>query len=63
MITFVTNDDCFELRGVQADVKNLPKDGKMEDGTIIGNGSYFFAMDTLTVYFYDAKNKRWIEQK
>lgn len=63
MISYVTNDNCFELRGLSTDVKDLPADGKMKDGTIIGNGSFFFAMDTLAVYFYDAKNKKWIEVK
>lgn len=60
MITYVTNDNCFELRGLEADAKDLPADGKMKDGTILGNGSYFFAMDSLNVYFFDEKNHKWI---
>lgn len=60
MISYVTNDNCFELRGLKADVKDLPKDGILKDGTVLGNGSYFFAMDSLEVYFYDQANKKWI---
>lgn len=61
MISVVTNDKCYEFRGLRADfdeVKENPKFNKQ-----VGNGSIFFIIDESVVYMFDEKNQKWIELK
>lgn len=45
MITSVTNDRCYEYRGLSSDTK--PTVG-------VGNGSVFFEIDTSKVFMFNA---------
>ena len=51
MITVVTNDSCFEFRGLSSDVKPIGNNAKNKNVNYpISNGSIFFEMDTSTAY-------------
>lgn len=39
-----------------------PKPTGKWNGTIIKNGSTYFAMDTQEVYFYDGESETWFTQ-
>lgn len=51
MISTVTNDRCYEFRGLSTDIK--PTD--------CGNGSIFFEINTEKVFMFNAENKTWVE--
>lgn len=51
MVSTVTNDNCFEFRGLSTDKK--PTKG-------IGNGSIFLEMDTGKVFMFNETNRTWI---
>lgn len=56
MITVVTNDNCFEFRGLSSDIKPIGNNAK--NNTVdypISNGSVFFEMDTSTAYMLSLK--------
>lgn len=57
MITSITNDRCFDLRGLSTDT---PKPTEW-NGIGIGNGSTFFEIDTGKLYVFDADAGDWIE--
>ena len=51
MITVVTNDNCFEFRGLSSDVKPIGINAANHTVNYpIGNGSVFLEMDTGNVY-------------
>lgn len=52
MITAV-GSNTYEFRGLSTDTK--PTDDR------IGNGSLFFEMDTLKIYYFDGATKTWEE--
>ena len=60
MITTITNDNCFEFRGLSTDTKPIKV---TKGGTIIGNGSIFLEMDTTKVFMYNEAAEEWIELK
>lgn len=47
----------YQLNGLSTDTKPTT----MFDGSLIMNGSIFFAMDTATAYMYDEQNHTWRE--
>jgi hypothetical protein len=51
MITAV-DQRTYEFRGLSTDKKPIKN---------VGNGSVFFEMDTLKVFIFDEKSKKWIE--
>lgn len=53
MISTVTNDRCFEFRGLSTDTKPINKN--------IGNGSVFLEMDTCKVFLFNEAAEAWIE--
>lgn len=53
MITSVTNDKCFEFRGLSTD--NKPTDPK------VGNGSVFLEIDTGKVFIFNEEAAAWVE--
>lgn len=61
MISTVTNDRCYEFRGLRADFENIKNDRKF--ALTVGNGSIFFIIDESVVYMFDEANKVWIEVK
>ena len=53
MITTVTNENCFDFRGLSTDTK--PIGSNVSNANVnypIGNGSSFFEMDTGKGYMY-----------
>lgn len=52
MISVVTNERCFEFRGLSTDTKPV--------NSHIGNGSTFLEIDTLKVFFFDEENQEWV---
>lgn len=61
MISTVTNDRCYEFRGLRADFENIKNDRKFN--LTVGNGSIFFIIDESVVYMFDEANKIWVEVK
>ena len=57
MISSVTNDHCFDLRGLSTDTPKPTEWG----GVSIGNGSTFFEIDTGKLYIFDADGATWVE--
>jgi len=57
MITPVTNDRCFDLRGLSTDT---PKPTEW-NGIGIGNGSTFLEIDTGKLFIFDAEGQSWVE--
>lgn len=51
-----TNENLMELYGKSTDVKPI---GELE-GMSIPNGSSYFEIDTIKLYFYDAETSSWI---
>ena len=51
MLTTV-GQETYEFRGLSTDKKPVKN---------VGNGSVFFEMDTLKVFMFDEKHKKWIE--
>lgn len=53
MITTVTNDSCFDFRGLSTDIK--PIGSNVSNSNVkypIANGSSFFEIDTGDAYMY-----------
>lgn len=59
MISTVTNDRCYEFRGLEEDFNRVKDDVKFN--MTVGNGSIFFVIDKGEVYMFDEKNKTWIK--
>lgn len=56
MITVVTNDSCFEFRGLSSDIKPIGNNAKNNNVNYpISNGSVFFEMDTSAAYMLSLK--------
>ena len=53
MISTVTNDRCFEFRGLSTDTKPTGKQ--------IGNGSVFLEIDTGKVFLFNEASEAWVE--
>ena len=62
MISTVTNDKCYEFRGLSTDEKpvNWDANGKLT-GKRVGNGSVFIACDTKQIFMFDEEHNVWIE--
>ena len=58
MISTISNDRCFEFRGLEEDFNRI-KDNA-EFNSRVGNGSIFLLMDKSIVYMYDETNKKWV---
>lgn len=54
MISSVTNDRCYEFRGLSSDKK--PIGG-------VGNGSIFLEIDTCRVFCFNEASSTWVELK
>lgn len=52
------NENLMELYGTSEDVKPV---GEFE-GMGIPNGSSYFEMDTIKLYFYDSEKKAWLDK-
>ena len=51
MITVVTNDNCFEFRGLSTDIKPIGSNAINSNVKYpISNGSVFFEMDTSKAF-------------
>lgn len=61
MITAVTNDKCYEFRGMRADFEEIKEDEKFNKG--VGNGSIFFIIDESVVYMFNEADQVWVELK
>lgn len=68
MVTVVTNDSCFEFRGLSTDVKPIGSNAQNKNVNYpISNGSVFFEMDTSTAFMLslttkdDAVTGEWLE--
>lgn len=53
MISTVTNDKCFDFRGLSTDDKPINEN--------VGNGSSFIEMDTGKIFFFDEDGQEWVE--
>lgn len=53
MISVVTNERCFEFRGLSTDTKPI--------NSLIGNGSTFFEIDTCKVFMFNEEKQKWVE--
>ena len=54
MITTVTNDTCYEFRGLSTDTKPIGKGlSNANVDYFISNGSVFFEMDTSNCYMFN----------
>ena len=58
MISTISNDRCFEFRGLEEDFNRIKDDA--EFNARVGNGSIFLLMDKSIVYMYDETNKKWV---
>lgn len=58
MISTISNDRCFEFRGLEEDFNRIKDDAKFNSR--VGNGSIFLLMDKSIVYIYDETNKKWV---
>lgn len=68
MITVVTNDNCFEFRGLSSDIKPIGNNATNKNVNYpISNGSVFFEMDTSKAFMLsltvenDAVTGTWLE--
>ncbi len=55
MISTISNDRCFEFRGLEEDFNRIKDDA--EFNARVGNGSIFLLIDKSIVYMYDETNK------
>lgn len=56
MISTISNDRCFEFRGLEEDFNRIKDDA--EFNSRVGNGSIFLLLDKSIVYMYDETNKK-----
>lgn len=68
MVTVVTNDNCFEFRGLSTDIKPIGNNAKNYNVNYpISNGSVFFEMDTSKAFMLsisvenDTVTGTWLE--
>lgn len=68
MISVVTNDNCFEFRGLSTDAKPIGNNAKNYNVNYpISNGSVFFEMDTSKAFMLslssdgEAVTGTWLE--
>lgn len=56
MISTISNDKCFEFRGLAKDFEKIKNDADFNKR--VGNGSIFFLIDKSVVYMFDETNKK-----